>query len=31
MILSNFSAEDRARIKFVEVIDVYNDEKWQNW
>jgi len=29
MILSNFSPEDRARIKFVEVIDVYNDEKWQ--
>lgn len=26
MILSNFSPEDRARIKFVEVIDVYNDE-----
>ncbi|WP_216935427.1 MULTISPECIES: nicotinate-nicotinamide nucleotide adenylyltransferase [unclassified Acinetobacter] len=29
MILSNFSPEDQARIKFVEVIDVYNDEKWQ--
>ena len=29
MILSNFSVEDQARIKFVHVIDVYNDEKWQ--
>lgn len=29
MILSNFSAADQQRIKFVEVIDVYNDEKWQ--
>lgn len=29
MILSNFSQEDQARIKFVHVIDVYNDEKWQ--
>ncbi len=29
MILSNFSEEDQARIKFVHVIDVYNDEKWQ--
>ncbi|WP_374663658.1 nicotinate-nicotinamide nucleotide adenylyltransferase [Acinetobacter sp.] len=29
MILSNFSAEDQQRIKFVPVIDVYNDEKWQ--
>lgn len=29
MILSNFSKEDQARIKFVHVIDVYNDEKWQ--
>lgn len=29
MILSNFSLEEQARIKFVHVIDVYNDEKWQ--
>ena len=29
MILSNFSIEEQARIKFVHVIDVYNDEKWQ--
>ena len=29
MILSNFSEEDQNRIKFVHVIDVYNDEKWQ--
>ncbi|WP_163120867.1 nicotinate-nicotinamide nucleotide adenylyltransferase [Acinetobacter portensis] len=29
MILSNFSKEDQNRIKFVHVIDVYNDEKWQ--
>ena len=29
MIRSNFSAEDQARIHFVPVIDVYNDEKWQ--
>ncbi|MFV5489965.1 nicotinate-nicotinamide nucleotide adenylyltransferase [Acinetobacter sp. ASP199] len=29
MILSNFSKDDQARIKFVHVIDVYNDEKWQ--
>lgn len=29
MILSNFSAVDQQRIKFVHVIDVYNDEKWQ--
>ncbi len=29
MILSNFSAEDQKRIKFVAVVDVYNDEKWQ--
>jgi bifunctional NMN adenylyltransferase/nudix hydrolase len=29
MILSNFSKEDQARIKFVHVVDVYNDEKWQ--
>ena len=29
MILSNFSKEDKDRIHFVHVIDVYNDEKWQ--
>ncbi|WP_407307919.1 nicotinate-nicotinamide nucleotide adenylyltransferase [Acinetobacter sp.] len=29
MILSNFSSEDQKRIRFVHVIDVYNDEKWQ--
>ncbi len=29
MILSNFSEVDQQRIKFVHVIDVYNDEKWQ--
>ena len=29
MILSNFSPEHQARIKFVHVVDVYNDEKWQ--
>ena len=29
MILSNFSEQDQKRIKFVNVIDVYNDEKWQ--
>lgn len=29
MILSNFSVSDQQRIKFVQVIDVYNDEKWQ--
>lgn len=29
MILSNFSPADQARIQFVHVIDVYNDEKWQ--
>lgn len=28
MILSNFSEEDQNRIKFVHVIDVYNDVKW---
>uniref|UniRef100_UPI00124F8148 nicotinate-nicotinamide nucleotide adenylyltransferase n=2 Tax=Moraxellaceae TaxID=468 RepID=UPI00124F8148 len=28
MILSNFSAADQKRIKFVHVIDVYNDAKW---
>lgn len=30
MILSNFSEEEQARIKFVHVQDVYNDEKWRN-
>ena len=29
MVLSNFSEDDQQRIKFVHVIDVYNDEKWQ--
>lgn len=29
MILSNFSEQDQKRLKFVPVIDVYNDEKWQ--
>ena len=29
MILANFSAADQQRIRFVHVIDVYNDEKWQ--
>lgn len=29
MVLSNFSEEDQKRIKFVHVVDVYNDEKWQ--
>lgn len=29
MILSNFSPEQQQRIKFVHVVDVYNDEKWQ--
>lgn len=29
MILSNFSEHDQSRIKFVHVVDVYNDEKWQ--
>lgn len=28
MILSNFCDEDKQRIHFVHVIDVYNDEKW---
>lgn len=28
MILSNYSEADRQRIKFVHVIDVYNDVKW---
>ncbi|TCB51092.1 nicotinate-nicotinamide nucleotide adenylyltransferase [Acinetobacter sp. ANC 4779] len=30
MILSNFSAIDQQRIKFVHVVDVYDDKKWQN-
>lgn len=29
MILSNFSAADQQRIKFIHVVDVYDDEKWQ--
>jgi len=29
MILSNFKPEDQKRIKFVHVIDVYDDKKWQ--
>lgn len=29
MILSNFSEVDQKRIKFVHVIDVYDDQKWQ--
>ena len=29
MILSNFSAADQQRIKFVYVVDVYDDKKWQ--
>lgn len=29
MILSNFTAADQQRIKFVHVIDVYDDKKWQ--
>lgn len=28
MILSNFSLEEQKRIKFVHVVDVYNDKKW---
>lgn len=28
MILSNFSLEEQKRIRFVHVVDVYNDEKW---
>ncbi|MEG0489448.1 MAG: nicotinate-nicotinamide nucleotide adenylyltransferase, partial [Acinetobacter sp.] len=28
MILSNFSEADKQRIRFVHVIDVYNDVKW---
>lgn len=29
MILSNFSVDEQQRIIFVDVIDVYNDVKWQ--
>lgn len=29
MILSNFLEADQQRIKFVHVIDVYDDQKWQ--
>ena len=29
MILSNFSVADQKRIKFVHVVDVYDDQKWQ--
>ena len=29
MILSNFPEAEQSRLKFVNVIDVYNDEKWQ--
>ncbi len=28
MILSNFSPDEQKRIRFVHVVDVYNDEKW---
>lgn len=28
MILSNFSLDEQKRIKFVHVVDVYNDKKW---
>ncbi len=28
MILSNFPIDEQERIRFVHVIDVYNDEKW---
>lgn len=28
MILSNFSEQDQKRIRFVHVVDVYNDQKW---
>lgn len=28
MILSNFTLEQQKRIKFVHIVDVYNDEKW---
>lgn len=28
MILSNFSIEEQKRIRFVHVVDVYNDKKW---
>ena len=27
MILSNFSLDEQKRIRFVHVVDVYNDEK----
>lgn len=30
MILSNFSEDDQKRIRFVHIIDVYNDKKWVN-
>ncbi len=29
MICRIFQKQDQKRIKFVHVIDVYNDEKWQ--
>ena len=29
MILSNFSEEEKKRILFAQIVDVYNDEKWQ--
>lgn len=28
MILNNFSEQDQARIEFVHIIDVYDDQKW---
>jgi len=28
MILSNFSPDEQKRIRFVHVVDVYNDKKW---
>ncbi|KAA8735289.1 nicotinate-nicotinamide nucleotide adenylyltransferase [Acinetobacter qingfengensis] len=30
MILSGFSKQDAKRLKFVPIIDLYNDEKWVN-
>lgn len=30
MILDSFSIEDQQRIKFIHLIDLYNDEKWVN-
>lgn len=30
MILSNFSVADQQRIRFVPIVDVYNDIKWVN-